>query len=70
MCEAVTTFIIIKCQNCGGLSVAEEGQKTKTCPYCGARIHLDKAKQLASAKNAREASMILRDLKRKAAEKR
>ncbi|RLI13791.1 DUF1922 domain-containing protein [Candidatus Bathyarchaeota archaeon] len=68
--NAMTAFVIVGCQKCGGLSVAKIGQKTKMCPYCGTRIRLDKAKRLASANNAREASIILRKLKEKAAEKR
>jgi hypothetical protein len=40
-----------------------KGQKTKICPYCGARINLLKAQTVAAASNSFEASMILRRLK-------
>jgi DNA-directed RNA polymerase subunit RPC12/RpoP len=40
-------------------------QKTRTCPYCGSRVDVRRAKKVASAKNAFEASEILRDLKSK-----
>jgi hypothetical protein len=43
--------------------LAKEDQKTRTCPYCGCAVLLEKAKRLASAKNAYEASEILRRLK-------
>jgi len=43
--------------------MATNDQKTRTCPYCGSRIDLKRAKKIASAKNAFEASEILRDLK-------
>jgi hypothetical protein len=43
--------------------MAANDQKTRTCPYCGSRIDLRRAKKIASAKNAFEASEILRDLK-------
>jgi DNA-directed RNA polymerase subunit RPC12/RpoP len=43
--------------------MAANDQKTRTCPYCGSRIDLKRAKKIASAKNAFEASEILRDLK-------
>jgi hypothetical protein len=49
---------------CGGFLLAKAEQKTRTCPYCGATISLEKAKKMASASNANEASMILRKLKR------
>lgn len=66
----MASFIIVACRKCGGLLVAETGQKTRTCPYCGVRFSLDKAKRVAVAGNAREASMLLKKLKRKLAEKR
>jgi hypothetical protein len=42
-----------------------DGQKTRTCPYCGSRVDVRKAKRIASAENAFEASEMLRDLKKK-----
>jgi DNA-directed RNA polymerase subunit RPC12/RpoP len=55
--------LIVVCNRCGGLLMAANDQKTRTCPYCGSRIDLKRAKKVASAKNAFEASEILRDLK-------
>ena len=55
--------IIIVCNQCGGLFLATEGQKMKTCSYCGTRVDVRKAKKLAAAKSAFEASKILRDIK-------
>jgi DNA-directed RNA polymerase subunit RPC12/RpoP len=43
--------------------MAGKDQNTRTCPYCGSRINLRKAKKIASATSAFEASEILRDLK-------
>lgn len=43
--------------------MAKEDQKTRTCPYCGCTVLLEKAKRLASAKNAYEASEVLKRLK-------
>jgi hypothetical protein len=54
---------IIECNRCGGLLLAPKTQKTRTCPYCNTKIYLHKAKQLADAENALEASQILRKLK-------
>jgi hypothetical protein len=40
-----------------------KGQRTKTCPYCGAHVDLLRAQKVASASNAFEASKMLRKLK-------
>jgi ribosomal protein S27AE len=60
------SFLIVVCHKCGGFLLAKAGQKTRTCPYCGASVFLEKAKKMASANNANEASIILRRLKRDA----
>ncbi|MEM3091019.1 MAG: DUF1922 domain-containing protein [Candidatus Bathyarchaeia archaeon] len=65
----MTNYMIIVCNECGGYFLAKRGQKSRTCPYCGLRVLLEKAKKVASAENADEASLILRRLKEKAAAK-
>jgi predicted RNA-binding Zn-ribbon protein involved in translation (DUF1610 family) len=55
--------LIVTCNSCGGLLMAANEQKTRTCPYCGSRVDLRRAKKVASANTAFEASEILRDLK-------
>ena len=62
MNELTVTYIVV-CPKCGGLLLAQAEQKTRTCPYCGSNVALQKAKKVASAKSANEASMILRKLK-------
>ena len=57
-------IVIIVCNRCGGLLLAADAQKTKTCPYCGMRTDVRKAKKVAAAKSAFKASEILRDIKR------
>ncbi|MCW4009591.1 MAG: DUF1922 domain-containing protein [Candidatus Bathyarchaeota archaeon] len=54
---------IYECPNCNGLMLATEKQKTRTCPYCSKRIKLNKAKCLASAKDAFQASFMLKKIK-------
>jgi DNA-directed RNA polymerase subunit RPC12/RpoP len=56
---------IITCNRCGGLFLAADNQKTRTCPYCNTRVDVTKAKKVASAKNAFEASELLREIKSK-----
>jgi DNA-directed RNA polymerase subunit RPC12/RpoP len=57
--------LIIVCYRCGGLFLCADGQKTRTCPYCGKRVDVRKAKKVASTKNAFEASEMLRTIKQK-----
>jgi DNA-directed RNA polymerase subunit RPC12/RpoP len=57
------TTLIIKCTKCASLILTAKEQKTKTCPYCGTRINLQRAQRIAAASNAFEASEILRKLK-------
>ncbi len=59
----MASTVIVVCSKCGGLLLAKAEQKTRTCPYCGSKVEIEKAKKLASAKNAYEASTILRKLK-------
>jgi uncharacterized CHY-type Zn-finger protein len=59
------TTAIIVCPRCSGLLLAASSQKTRTCPYCNTRIEVRKAKIIASAKTAFEASQMLRKLKSK-----
>jgi len=59
-------FLIVSCTKCGGLLLAKIEQKTRTCPYCGGTVYLEKARRLASADTAYEASAILQNLKRDA----
>jgi DNA-directed RNA polymerase subunit RPC12/RpoP len=66
----MTTTLIIVCDRCEGLLMAQSGQKTRTCPYCGAKVEVEKAKNVGSAPNAYEASSLLRKLKREAAAER
>jgi predicted nucleic acid-binding Zn-ribbon protein len=55
--------LIVKCTKCGGLTLAGKDQKTKVCPYCGTQINLQKARKIAAANSAQEASEMLRKLK-------
>jgi DNA-directed RNA polymerase subunit RPC12/RpoP len=63
MVAGLMSFLIVVCGRCGGLLLARAEQKTRTCPYCGSKVVLDKAKKIASVGNAYEASKILRKFK-------
>jgi len=70
MVASLMSFLIVVCGRCGGFLLARAEQKTRTCPYCGSKVVLEKAKKIASAENAYEASKILRKLKSDASAKR
>ena len=57
--------LIIKCTQCGGLTLSAKGQKTKICPYCGTTINILKAQKVAAASTALEASEILAKTKKR-----
>jgi len=59
------TTLIIVCSCCSGLLMAAADQKTRTCPYCGSHVNVQKALHVASAENAFQASEILKEIKRK-----
>jgi DNA-directed RNA polymerase subunit RPC12/RpoP len=63
------TFVVV-CSRCGGLLLAKAEQKTRTCPYCGSTIILERAKKIGSAKTTIEASALLQKLKTEAAARR
>ena len=54
---------IIECTRCGRLILVADNHKTRTCPYCNTRVDVRKAKKVATAKTAFEASQMLRKLK-------
>jgi len=58
-------YAVVACGKCGGYLLAKTDQKTRTCPYCGSKILLEKAKKVAFAKTANEASLLLRRIKEK-----
>lgn len=57
--------LIVACGKCGGFFLAKSEHKTRTCPYCGSKVIIGKAKKVASAENSQKASAILQELKRK-----
>ncbi|HDD69723.1 DUF1922 domain-containing protein [Candidatus Bathyarchaeota archaeon] len=66
----MTSFLIVVCSRCGKFLLAKAGQKTRTCPYCGSRIILDRCKRVATFEDVGAASAILKKLKREAGERR
>jgi DNA-directed RNA polymerase subunit RPC12/RpoP len=67
--EVGLTFVVV-CARCGGLLLAKVEQKTRTCPYCGSTVILEKARKMGSARTTLEASTLLQRLKEEAATRR
>jgi RNA polymerase subunit RPABC4/transcription elongation factor Spt4 len=61
-------IIIAKCVRCGKLLLSKIGTKTKMCPYCNMRFSLDAAVIVARLDSAREAKIMLAELKRRRAQ--
>lgn len=54
---------VIVCYKCGRYLLAKMDKKTRQCPYCEAKLMLDRTKIIASTKTAREASNLIRAMK-------
>jgi DNA-directed RNA polymerase subunit RPC12/RpoP len=61
--SAITMHAVIVCYKCGRYLLATMDKKTRQCPYCEAKLILNRTKIIASAKTAREASNIIRTIK-------
>jgi rRNA maturation endonuclease Nob1 len=64
-CGEKLEYVVLVCNGCGQFLIAQVGQKTKNCNYCGASVALWKAKKIANVASAREASRIVKELKMK-----
>ena len=58
-------YMVVVCYRCGQLLLAKTEQKTRRCPYCEARLVLDKTRKVVHVKTAKKASSVIRALKRK-----
>ncbi|MGD8565163.1 MAG: DUF1922 domain-containing protein [Candidatus Bathyarchaeota archaeon] len=66
----MTHFLVIVCTECGGYLIANNDQKSRTCPYCGFRITLPKAAHVATGETLHEITMKLKELKMKSVGKK
>ena len=60
-------YLVVQCPYCGGFLACPARLKTKTCPYCGRRFQLARARIVARARSGREAGEIVRRIKAKGA---
>ena len=57
--EGAARYIVFKCSKCGRPSAAKLGQRSRTCPFCGARNDLSSSAILAKAASREEVSAII-----------
>jgi len=58
-------YLVIICYKCGQYLLAKTDQNTRQCPYCEAKLVLNRTKKVMTAKTAKQASNLLRSLKEK-----
>lgn len=58
-------YLVVKCPQCGRLTLSKASYRTRTCPYCGKRILLRKAMIVARTSSSIEATEVIRGLKRR-----
>jgi predicted RNA-binding Zn-ribbon protein involved in translation (DUF1610 family) len=56
-------YIIARCPSCGKIIMANEANKTRMCPHCGAKANLFSLRVLARAKTSQEAVKVIQHLK-------
>ncbi len=56
-------YIVAECPRCHTPLVADSRYKSKTCPKCNARILVNELKVIRTAKDSREARMIVSEAK-------
>ncbi|TMI47995.1 DUF1922 domain-containing protein [Candidatus Bathyarchaeota archaeon] len=59
----IDRYIVAECPRCGAFLVADSRYKSKTCPKCNARIPANELKVIRTAKDSREARMIVSEAK-------
>jgi DNA-directed RNA polymerase subunit RPC12/RpoP len=56
-------YLVLTCSACNRYLLAISRNRTRSCPYCGKRIHLGKAKIYSRSESAEEARLVLQKLK-------
>lgn len=56
-------YLIARCPSCAKIIMANEANKTRSCPHCGARANLFSLRVLARARTSQEAVEIIQQLK-------
>ena len=66
----IIMYYVIQCSNlkCNRFSYCKIGQKTKTCPYCGKRINVEKLLHKVKAETAQQARKLVQIYNRRIGE--
>jgi len=56
-------YLVLECNTCKRYLLAISRNKTRTCPYCGKRVALGKARVVSRTQTAEEARLALQKLK-------
>ncbi|MGA3405515.1 MAG: DUF1922 domain-containing protein [Candidatus Bathyarchaeia archaeon] len=56
-------YLVLECTTCNRYLLAVSSNKTRTCPYCGKRVALGKARVVSRSQSAEEARFALQKLK-------
>jgi len=56
-------YLVARCPSCAKIILANEANKTRSCPHCGARADLFSLRVLARARTSQEAVEIIQRLK-------
>ena len=56
-------FLIVKCPRCQGYQIVDSRNKSKTCSQCSRRFEIIDLAVIASARDAREARVVVAELK-------
>ena len=59
----IDRYIVAECPRCHALLVADSRYKSKTCPKCNTRIPVSELKVIQTARDSREARMIVSEAK-------
>ena len=59
----IDRYIVAECPRCRTPLVADSRYKSKTCPKCNARIPVNELKVIRTAKDSREARLIVSEAK-------
>jgi DNA-directed RNA polymerase subunit M/transcription elongation factor TFIIS len=58
-------YLVVNCPNCKGFILANDKNKTRSCPICGYKTNIFNLKVNARVKNYKEAVEIIQNLKKK-----
>jgi DNA-directed RNA polymerase subunit RPC12/RpoP len=61
-------YLVLECTACNRYFLAVSENRTRTCPYCGKRVKVEKARIASRSDKAEEARLILQKLKMKEVE--